>query len=207
MKVKKEHSITHLSLYPEKIIVNILQHFLTDLFLCEYSWPLKSVGVWGSDFPHIHVLTTASPLYGWFLHIHRFNQLWIKKKFLEKKKNLPIRAPMQFKPKLFKGQLYILFQLESYLYGFIAFFFSLPVSFKSVPMTLKILWEPNFFFFVFLFLYFFHYSWFPLFCQFSTAQWGDSVTHTCLCSFFSYCHAFEFYTVGHWYCWIFFFYF
>ena len=65
---------------------------------------------------------------------------------------------MQFKPELFKGQLYILSQLGSYLYGFIAFFFLLPVSFKSVPMTLKILWEPNFFFFLFLFLYFFHYS-------------------------------------------------
>ena len=27
---------------------------------------------------------------------------------------------------------------------------------------------------------FFHYSWFAVFCQFSTAQHGDPVTHTCI---------------------------
>ena len=34
-----------------------------------------------------------------------------------------------------------------------------------------------FFFLVFLFNNFFHYSWFTVFCQFSTAQRGDLVTH------------------------------
>ena len=31
--------------------------------------------------------------------------------------------------------------------------------------------------------YFFHYSWFTVFCQFSTVQQGDPVTHTCVHSF------------------------
>ena len=31
--------------------------------------------------------------------------------------------------------------------------------------------------------YFFHYSWFTVFCQFSTVQQGDPVTHTCTHSF------------------------
>ena len=37
--------------------------------------------------------------------------------------------------------------------------------------------------------YFFHYSWFTVFCQFSTVQQGDPVTHTCVHSFFSHYHA------------------
>ena len=37
--------------------------------------------------------------------------------------------------------------------------------------------------------YHFHYSWFAVFCQFSTAQQGDPVTHTCIHSFFSHDHA------------------
>ena len=32
--------------------------------------------------------------------------------------------------------------------------------------------------------YFFHYSWFVVFCHFSTVQQGDSVTHVCIHSFF-----------------------
>ena len=37
--------------------------------------------------------------------------------------------------------------------------------------------------------YFFHYSWFTMFCQFSTAQQGDLVTHTYIHFFFSHYHA------------------
>ena len=37
--------------------------------------------------------------------------------------------------------------------------------------------------------YFFYYSWFTMYCQFSTAQQGDLVTHTCIHSFFSHYHA------------------
>ena len=37
--------------------------------------------------------------------------------------------------------------------------------------------------------YFFHYSWFTVFCQFSTVQQGDLVTYTCIHSFFSHYHA------------------
>ena len=36
---------------------------------------------------------------------------------------------------------------------------------------------------------FFHHSWFSAFCQFSTVQHGDPVTHTCIHSFFSHYHA------------------
>ena len=39
-------------------------------------------------------------------------------------------------------------------------------------------------FFIMIFM-FFHYSWFIVFCQFSTVQHGDPVTHTCIHSFFS----------------------
>ena len=42
--------------------------------------------------------------------------------------------------------------------------------------------------FVYFFKYndfFFPYSWFTVFCQFSTVQHGDPVTHTCIGSFFS----------------------
>ena len=37
--------------------------------------------------------------------------------------------------------------------------------------------------------YFFHYNWFTVFCQFSTVQQGDPVTHTCIHSFVSHYHA------------------
>ena len=37
--------------------------------------------------------------------------------------------------------------------------------------------------------YFFHHSWFTAFCQFSVAQQGDPVTHTCILSVFSHDHA------------------
>ena len=37
--------------------------------------------------------------------------------------------------------------------------------------------------------YFFHYSWFTMFCRFSTVQQGDPVTHTHVHSFFSHHHA------------------
>jgi len=43
-------------------------------------------------------------------------------------------------------------------------------------------------FFVMIFL-FFHYSWFTVFCQFSTAQQGNPVIHTCIHSFFSHYQA------------------
>ena len=36
---------------------------------------------------------------------------------------------------------------------------------------------------------FFHYSWFAVFCQSSTVQQGDPLTHTHTCSFFSHYHA------------------
>ena len=36
---------------------------------------------------------------------------------------------------------------------------------------------------------FFHYSWFIVFCQFSTVQQGDPVTHIGIHSFFSHYHA------------------
>ena len=42
--------------------------------------------------------------------------------------------------------------------------------------------------FIFI-LIFFHYSWFTVFCQFSTVQQGDPVTHTSIHSFFSHYHA------------------
>ena len=45
------------------------------------------------------------------------------------------------------------------------------------------------FFKIFLIMIFFHYSWFTMFFQFSTAQQGDSVMHTCIHSFFSHYHA------------------
>ena len=35
-------------------------------------------------------------------------------------------------------------------------------------------------FFLYNDFYFFHYSWLIVFCQFSTAQQGDLVTHTCI---------------------------
>ena len=38
-------------------------------------------------------------------------------------------------------------------------------------------------------LIFFHYSWFIVFCQFSTVQHGDPDTHTCIHSFFSHFQA------------------
>ena len=37
--------------------------------------------------------------------------------------------------------------------------------------------------------FFFHYSWLTVFCQHSTVQHGDPVTHTCTHSFFSHYHA------------------
>ena len=43
--------------------------------------------------------------------------------------------------------------------------------------------------FFIMILIFFHYSWFTVFCQFSTVQHGDPVTHTCIHSFFSHYHA------------------
>ena len=43
--------------------------------------------------------------------------------------------------------------------------------------------------------YFFHYSWFTVFCQFSTVQQGDPVTHTCIHSFFSHYHALSWVTI------------
>ena len=39
------------------------------------------------------------------------------------------------------------------------------------------------FIFIFLNVFFFHYSWFTVFCQFSTLQQGDPVTHTYIHSF------------------------
>ena len=45
------------------------------------------------------------------------------------------------------------------------------------------------FLFFIMILIFFCYSWFTVFCQFSTAQQGDPVTHICIHSFFSYYHA------------------
>ena len=50
MKVYKEGKwINPSSLYPEKIIINILEQFLVDFFLYEYCWPLNSVGVRAFD--------------------------------------------------------------------------------------------------------------------------------------------------------------
>ena len=49
--------------------------------------------------------------------------------------------------------------------------------------------SPSAFFLFYNNFYFFHYSWFTVFCQFSTAQQGDPVTHTCIHSFFSHYHA------------------
>ena len=37
--------------------------------------------------------------------------------------------------------------------------------------------------------YFVHDSWFTVFCQFSAAQRGDPITHTCTHSFFSHSQA------------------
>ena len=45
-----------------------------------------------------------------------------------------------------------------------------------------------FFFYIMIFIVF-HYSWFRVFCQFSTVQQGDPVTHTCVHSFFLHYHA------------------
>ena len=47
----------------------------------------------------------------------------------------------------------------------------------------------DFFMFINNDFYFFHYSWFTVFCPFSTVQHGDPVTHTCIHSFFSHYHA------------------
>ena len=46
----------------------------------------------------------------------------------------------------------------------------------------------NYFFYIMIFI-FFHHSWSTVFCQFSTIQHGDPVTHTCIHSFFSHYHA------------------
>ena len=49
--------------------------------------------------------------------------------------------------------------------------------------------KDSFFFFIYDDFYFFHCSWFTVFCQFSTVQQGDPVTHTCTHAFFSHYHA------------------
>jgi len=55
-------------------------------------------------------------------------------------------------------------------YFFFYFFFS--ILFSSMSSTF---FNNDF--------YFFHYSCFTVFCQFATAQQGNPVTHTCICSF------------------------
>ena len=47
----------------------------------------------------------------------------------------------------------------------------------------------SFYFFNVMIFIFFYYSWFTVFCQFSTVQHGDSVTHACIHSFFSHYNA------------------
>ena len=54
----------------------------------------------------------------------------------------------------------------------------------EVNVSLQIVVFSGYFFFNNDF-YFFHYSWFTVFCQFSAAQQGDPVKHTCVLSFFS----------------------
>ena len=44
------------------------------------------------------------------------------------------------------------------------------------------------FFFIYNDFYFFHYSWFTVFCQFSTLQQSDPIENTCMHSFFSHYH-------------------
>ena len=54
-------------------------------------------------------------------------------------------------------------------------------------LKLKIFLQLQFFLYIIIFI-FFHYSWFTVFCQFSTVQHGDPITHTCIHSFFSHYH-------------------
>ena len=56
---------------------------------------------------------------------------------------------------------------------------------------LALITRKNIFFSIYLFndFYFFHYKWFTVFCQSSTVQKGDLVTHACTHSFFSHYHS------------------
>ena len=45
------------------------------------------------------------------------------------------------------------------------------------------------FYIMIIYIFIFHYTWFIVFCQFSTIQHGDPHTHTCIHSFFSNYHA------------------
>ena len=52
---------------------------------------------------------------------------------------------------------------------------------ESIPLPPPPPWQPQIFIF-------FHYSWFTVFCQFSSVQHGDPVIHTCIHSFISHYH-------------------
>jgi len=58
------------------------------------------------------------------------------------------------------------------------FLFNSIFSFFAMPKTLAC------FFSIITIFIFFHYSWFTVFSQFSTAQHGDPVTYACIHSFF-----------------------
>ena len=90
----------------------------------------------------------------------------------------------------------VFFLLAAYFYPLVNFLldyscFSL-LTYKYSLFAKKIIFViyfacPHFFFNKYF--KFFHYSWFTMFCQFSTVQQCDSITHTCIHSFFSHYHA------------------
>ena len=68
--------------------------------------------------------------------------------------------------------------------------FQLTIHYSEIFQQLEFIMVKTFkYFFIYWFLFFFYYSWFRVFCQFSTVHHGDPVTHTCIHSFFWHYHA------------------
>jgi len=70
-----------------------------------------------------------------------------------------------------------------FIFKFILFFFRIiHLFYSNVSVTIKFK-HCILYFLIFNDFYFFHYSWFTVFCQFSTIQQSDPVTHMYLYSF------------------------